>query len=80
MRVWMRLSCPSFAGETQIQVDSIVNWTIGGKIAVASSDYDMKQTEMFTIINSKAKFIFSCLITLDIIDLFTSKHSDNYGE
>ncbi|GAQ83731.1 hypothetical protein KFL_001590190 [Klebsormidium nitens] len=49
---WVHLSATARKNATSIQVDTDVSkWPIGGRVAIASTDYDMEQAETVTIAN-----------------------------
>ncbi len=49
---WVRLNRTAQKGDTKIRVNSDVagKWPVGGKIVLASSDFDRNQAETFTIV------------------------------
>ena len=47
---WSQLAQVGYAGANSIMVrDSVAEWRVGAKIAIASTDFDRKQAEVFTI-------------------------------
>jgi hypothetical protein len=46
---WTRLGATAPAGSTRIVLDKVVDWRVGDKIVIASTDYSPTQTEEFTI-------------------------------
>lgn len=46
---WVRLATTAAKGATQITVSNLINWKVGGKIVIASTDYNFKHAEEVTI-------------------------------
>ena len=51
---WCQLAATASAGANKVKVNSDVsNWPVGGLVVVATTDYDPKQLEVFTIVSSE---------------------------
>ncbi|MEM7129833.1 MAG: G8 domain-containing protein [Chloroflexota bacterium] len=46
---WTRLNATANQGDAELILESAVNWTVGDKIVVSSTDFDYRQDEAFTI-------------------------------
>jgi cell migration-inducing and hyaluronan-binding protein len=46
---WTRLAATALRGSNQITLDQSVNWQVGDRIVITSTDYDPLQAEEFTI-------------------------------
>lgn len=46
---WTKLNATAMPGDTQLTLDSIVDWQPGQKIVLASSEIDMNQAELLTL-------------------------------
>lgn len=62
---WVHLSATARVNATSIQVDADVSsWPVGGRVAIASTDYSMEQAETVVISNVMAGEILFLLFIL----------------
>ena len=59
-RLWTHLQAPGLPGDQQIAVEEEVDWMVGEQIAIAPSQFDQFETEIFTIAARQGN-----LLTLD---------------